>query len=64
MKNKHSYSIATVLLICLLTGCSGNLNDADSSEVFKHVYLAGIENIQSSLIVINHVLSDISSCKL
>jgi hypothetical protein len=64
MKNKHSYSIATVLLICLLTGCSCKLNDTDSSGVLKDLCLTGIENVQLSLTVINHELSDISGCKL
>jgi hypothetical protein len=64
MKNKHSYSIATVLLICLLTGCSGNLNDTDSSGVLKDLYLTGIEKVQLNLTVINHELSGVFSGKL
>jgi len=57
MKPKNTYSIATVLIVCLLTGCSGSLYNTVPPEFFKDIYLTGKETVQSVLTIITDKVS-------
>ena len=64
MKNQNSYSIATVLLVSLMTGCSGNLNFYNASEIHLYEYNNVSVTNQLTLTIVKQKVSSISTFKI
>jgi len=53
MKNRNSYFISTVLLICLITGCSGISNCSVATKYHTTEKIINNERAYSSLSIVN-----------
>ncbi|MDD4970541.1 MAG: hypothetical protein PHT07_14035 [Paludibacter sp.] len=57
MKNQNSYSLATVFLVSLMTGCAGNLNLAMASKNQTYEMKYKTEQIQTLIPTTDRLLN-------